>query len=196
MKLRTADIHFVLKTILAQAQDTGSDAVYRRIDPEKIGLMGHSLGAAAVAQVARERDDIDAVINLDGNLFGEYLDYADGRYVLNDTVYPVPILNVYTDTMVQLMAAIENPNDVIAVKHIAATAPHAYEVHLEGTDHMSVTDLPLISPLLVSVINASVPKGGGEEVDSYHTVEKMNSIVLEFFNAYLKGEGHFSPAGT
>ena len=55
MDLRTADINFVLDTILAQAQDTGSDAVYQLIDPEKIGLMGHSLGGESVAQVARER---------------------------------------------------------------------------------------------------------------------------------------------
>jgi hypothetical protein len=61
---------------------------------------------------------------------------------------------------------------------------------------MSMTDLPLISPFLVSMINASVPKGGGQEVDPYATIEKMNDLVLKFFNAYLKGEGNFTTAGT
>ena len=159
MNLRTADINFVLDTILAHVKDTGSGAVYRLIDPEKIGLMGHSLGGEASAQVARERNDIDAVINLDADLFGEYLDYVNGKYVLNDKVYPVPILTIFADDLVRLIAAIPDANDVIAVKHVTATAPKAYEVHLTGTDHMSLTDLPLVSPFLVSMINASVPKG-------------------------------------
>ena len=61
---------------------------------------------------------------------------------------------------------------------------------------MSVTDLPLVSPFLVSIINASVPKSGGQEVNPLATIEKMNDLVLQFFNAYLKGEGTFSNAGT
>jgi dienelactone hydrolase len=195
MDLRVADIHFVLDTILEQAQDPGSDAVYRLVDVEKIGLMGHSLGGESSAQVARERDDIDAVVNLDSNLQGEYLDYVDGQYVMNEEVYPVPILNILADDLVRLIADIPDADTVVAVKRVKATAPEAYEVHLEGTNHMSVTDLPLISPFFVSVINASVPKGGGEEADSLATIEKMNAIVLQFFNVYLKGEGSFTTTG-
>jgi dienelactone hydrolase len=195
MQLRTTDINFVLDTILAQAKGAGSDAVYHRIDTQKIGLMGHSLGGAASAQVARERNDIAAVINLDTDLLGEYLDYADGKYVMNDKVYPVPILTIFADDMVRLIAAIPDAKDVVAVEHVTATAPKAYEVHLAGTDHMSLTDLPLVSPFLVSLINSSVPKGGGIEADRYGTIEKMNGLVLAFFNAYLKGEGSFTATG-
>ena len=46
------------------------------------------------------------------------------------------------------------------------------------------------------MINASVPKGAGDAADTYATIEKMNTIVLEFFNVYLKGEGSFTAAGT
>jgi dienelactone hydrolase len=196
MNLRIADIKFMLDTILAQVKDTGSGAVYRLIDPGKIGLIGHSLGGESSAQVARERNDIGAVVNLDSNLEGEYLDYVNGKYVMNDTVYPVPLLNILTDTTERLIAAVPDANTVVAVKHVTATAPNAYQVHLAGTDHMSVTDLPLVSPFLVSIINASVPKGGGQEVDPLATVEKMNEIVLRFFNSYLKGDGTFTSAGT
>ena len=196
MNLRTADIHFVLNTILARAKDSGSDAVYQRIYPQKIGLMGHSLGGAAAAQVARERNDIGAVINLDADLLGEYLDYVDGKYVVNDKIYPVPILTIFADDMVRLMGAIKDPSVVIAVKQVTATAPKAFEVHLTGTDHMSLTDVPLISPFLVSMINASVPKGGGHEVDAFSTIEKMNSTVLAFFDVFLKDKGTFTYKGT
>jgi hypothetical protein len=62
---------------------------------------------------------------------------------------------------------------------------------------MSLTDLPLISPFLVSMINASVPKGGGgHAANALATIEKMNAIALQFFNVCLKGEGSFTSAGT
>jgi dienelactone hydrolase len=196
MALRIADINFVLDTILANVKDTGSGAVYQLIDPEKIGLMGHSLGGESSAQVARERNDIGAVVNLDADMAGEYVDFVNGREVLNDTVYPVPILNILADDLVRLIAVIPDAKDIIAEKHVTATAPNAFEVHLAGTNHFSVTDMPLISPFLVSMINASVPKAGGQAVDPYDTVEKMNDMVLQFFNAYLKGEGSFIPSGS
>jgi dienelactone hydrolase len=196
MALRVADINFVLDAILAQVNVSTSAGVYRLIDPGKIGLMGHSLGGEAAAQVARERSDIAAVVNLDSSLQGEYLDYVDGKYVMNDTVFPVPLLNIITSTTLRLFDAVPDAAIAIAVRRIAATAPNAYEVDLEGTDHMSVTDLPLISPFLVAMINGAVPKGGGQEVSPYAAVEKMNSIVLKFFNAYLDGKGDFKTVGT
>jgi len=195
MNLRTADIHFVLDTILAQSEDANSEAVYQLIDAEKIGLMGHSLGGESVAQVARERDDIDTVINLDADLGGEYLDYVDGKYVMNEAVYPVPILTIFSDDLVRLIDAIPDAEAVIAVKHVTATAPNAYEVHIKGANHMSLTDLSLTSPFLASMISSSVKHVGGETADSLSVIEKMNDIVLQIFDVYLKGEGNFTVAG-
>jgi Ca2+/Na+ antiporter len=195
MALRIADIDFVLDTILANAKDTGSGAVYRLIDSEKIGLMGHSLGGESSAQVARERNDIGAVVNLDADMGGEYVDFVNGSEVLNDTVYPVPILNILTDAVERLITTIPDAKDVVAVEHVTATAPNAYEIHLAGTNHFSVTDMPLISPALVWMINSSVPTAGGQVMDPYATIEKMNYLVLTFFNTYLKGEGNFTTAG-
>ena len=196
MAVRTSDISFTLDTILKNVKDSASGEVYQQIDPQKIGLIGHSLGGAAVAQVARQRNDIGAVINLDADLLGEYLDYVNGKYVMNDKVYPVPLLTIFADDMVKLMAAIPDANTVIAVKHVIATAPNAYEVHLTGTNHLSLTDMALSSPLLVSMITASVPKAGGQMTNALATIEKMNAITLQFFNVYLKGEGSFTSSGT
>ena len=195
MQLQTADINFVLDTVLTNAQDNQAEVVYQLIDPGKIGLMGHSLGGESSAQVARERNGIGAVVNLDADLGGEYVDYVNGKYVLNDSVYPVPILTVLSDSMVRLISAIPDAKDVVAVEHVSASAPNAYEVHIAGTDHQSLTDLPLVSPLLVYVMTSSVKKaGGGETADKYDVIEKMNGLVLTFFNAYLKGEGSFAAA--
>jgi hypothetical protein len=122
-------------------------------------------------------------------------EYVDDKGDLNTTPYPVPILTIFADDMVKLIGAVED-SSAVAVMHVTATAPKAYQVHLAGTDHMSLTDLPLISPALVSVINASVPKGGGQETDPLATIEKMNATVLQFFDVYLKGQGAFTYTGT
>lgn len=197
LKVRTEDMNFVLDTIIKNAKDNGSDEVYQIINTDKIGLMGHSLGGAASAKLGRERHDIGAVINLDADLLGEYVDFVDGKEVVNKEIYPVPILSIYTDTMKQAIASVTDPDIVIPQKLISASAPKAYEVYIEGTNHMSLTDLPLFSPFLVKMICGSVKnKIGVQEADKYYVIETMNSIVLEFFNCNLKGEGSFHSAGT
>jgi dienelactone hydrolase len=195
MKVRTGDISFALNTVLERAADSASGKVYQMIDTEKIGLMGHSLGGAAVVRVARDRHDIDAVINLDADLIGEY-SLVNGKTVVNREIYPVPILSIYSNDMVNLLVGIKDPNNVIAGKYIAATAPHAYEIHIAGTNHLSLTDLPITSPFLMYVLNRSVHVGGGVEADKYAVLAQMNGFALEFFNLYLKGEGDFTSAGT
>ncbi len=197
LKIRTDDMNFVLDTIIKNVKENGYEKVYQLIDTGKIGLIGHSLGGAASTQLGRERKDIAAVINLDGDLLGEEVGFVDGKPVINHEIYPVPLLSIYTDTMKKLMDSVTDPDIVIPQKLISATAPNAYEVYIAGTDHMSLTDLPLVSPFFVNMISSSIKKaGGGHETDKYHVIETMNRIVLEFFNCYLKGEGNFHSAGT
>lgn len=193
MEIRTQDMNFVLDTIIENAKDANADAVYQYINIKKIGLFGHSLGGAASAQVGREREDIGGVINLDGDLLGEYVDFVGGEYVMNDEVYPVPILNVYTDDMMQAFADSAALGYVETARGILDTSANAHEVYITGTNHMSLTDLPLFSPFLVSMICNSVNIGGGVEADKYYIIETMNSIVLEFFDSYLKDKGNFDP---
>ncbi|MCW5853305.1 MAG: acetylhydrolase, partial [Anaerolineae bacterium] len=185
MQVRTADINLVLDTILQQAQG-GGEGVYRLVDTAKLGLMGHSLGGAAAVQLGRDRRDITAVANLDGTLLGEYLDFVNGKPVINQAPYPVPILSIYSDDMLQVYAQSVAQGFASPREHIAATAPHAYEVHIAGTNHLSLTDVPLDAPFLIPLMGN--PKGltHEREADKYYVIETMNATVLEFFDAYLK----------
>ncbi len=194
MKLRTEDMNFVVDTIIKNAKGNGSGPVYKLIDTDKIGLMGHSLGGAASAQVARERNDIDAVIDIDGEMSGEYMELVDGKPVLNNEIYPVPILNFYSDDVMSLIEA--NTDFIYPNKAVSNTAPNAYDVYIKGTNHMSLTDLPLFSPLLTKLICGSIKKINSQtKADKYYVIETMNNIVLKFFDSYLKGKGSFDSAG-
>ncbi len=200
MAVETTGINFVLDKILASAQDQAAADVYQQVDGQNIGLMGHSLGGEASAQVARDRvasgkNDINAVVNLDADLSGEYVDVVNGKEVLNTSPYPIPILTILSDELTKRIDAIPDAKDVVAVKHVDATAPQAYEIHFTGTNHMSFTDLAFKSPILTSLLNGSVHSVAGSDADPLATMEKLNDTVLKFFNVFLKDEGSFSIAG-
>lgn len=98
------------------------------------------------------------------------------------------------DDMKRLFEKVTDENIVLPQKLISATAPKSFKVYFAGTNHMSLTDLPLSSPFLVSLISDSAKsKIGTQEADKYYIIEKMNNIVLQFFNCYLKNEGSFHP---
>ena len=60
-------------------------------DTQKIGLMGHSIGGAVSMDMARQRDDISAVIDIDGTMLGE--EKADGsKFAYNPEPFQVPLL--------------------------------------------------------------------------------------------------------
>lgn len=198
LKLRTKDMNFVIDTIKAKTKNkTGAkdlSNVYTLIDTTKIGVMGHSLGGAASVQIGRERTDVGAVVNLDADLLGEYVGWKDGKWLVNHKVYSLPLLSIYSDDMKRLYDQIKDPAIEIPQRLISATAPCAYEVYIKGTNHMSLTDLPLVSPLMVSLISDSVNKcGKNQKADKYQVIERMNHLVLDFFNVYLKKEGKFQP---
>ena len=65
MGIRTADINFVIDTILSESGNNSAAQVYQLIDGSKIGVMGHSLGGSAALGIGRMRNDVKAVIALE-----------------------------------------------------------------------------------------------------------------------------------
>ena len=170
----------------AHAQNEGQkrSAIFQMVDPQRIGLMGHSLGGESSALVARQRiasgkNDISAVVNLDADLAGEYTGVIDGREVLTTTVYPAPILTILSDDLAQRIAAVPDADQRVAVQVASRTAPHAYEVVFPGTNHMSFTDLALASPPLTAMLNNSVGSNRGSGADAGGSQQFLNRVWSE-----------------
>lgn len=189
MTLRTEDMNFVLDEILEKPENTSAE-IYTLINKEKIGLMGHSLGGAASAELGRERNDISAVINLDGSMLGEYQMNGDGMITMNEEPYPLPLLNFYSEYVMNELNA--NPEYVYSNQYISSISSKAFETTIRGSNHMSYTDLPLFSPLLASQLSGISGGSTKANVDKYYCIETMNKLVLEFFNAYIKDMGEFT----
>lgn len=199
MELRTGDVGFVLDTLeAAKASQALGGAWYtdgnedlllsllERTNVTRIGLMGHSMGGATAVALGRTRPDVTAVVDIDGTMLGEYLGVgADGEYLLNEAPYPLPVLEfvnweTYNGLAEYLAEGHSYPNDLLMKQ-----APQGFSTTLRDTKHMDFTDLPLLSPALSRLL------GSGDR-DKGEVMTLVNSLVLDFFNCYLKGEGTFS----
>ena len=184
MELRTADINFVLDTILQKAQE--DEGFFSFIDVEKIGLFGHSMGGATVVQVGRDRDDIDAVIDLEGMMAGEYVGFDDekGYEIYNETPYPVPLLDINSKAVRDQIAKQEDeiPGWEYVNDYVGKNALNYKTVIFYGAGHLNFTDLPMVSPVLAKLL-------GVGEVDAKECITNVNGAIGTFFDYYLKKEG-------
>ncbi len=183
MALRTADMHFVLDTILEKNQAKESE-VFTLIDSEKIGIFGHSMGGATAVQIGRERTDIDAVIDLEGTMAGEYVGFENGYELYNESPYPVPVLDVNSKAVREEIDTLEakNPGWEYVNDYLGRNAADYREVIFCDAGHLNFTDLPMISPVLAGML-------GVGEVDAEECMENVNTVVRTYFDYYLKNEG-------
>ncbi len=183
MALRTADMAFVLDQIRRQAGSATSDAVFRQLDIERIGVLGHSMGGATAAWLGREDAAVDAVIVLDGTMMGEIVGFENGREVLSTTPYPKPILNLYNEA--HYRDGVELGTEYANMR-MHANASQSFQLVVEGSGHLNFTDLPIVSPFLAGML-------GVGPVDARYGMTSTNSAVLEFLDYYVKGTGSAIP---
>lgn len=179
LKVRTGDMTFVIDTILNKSE-TREEGPFSRIDKERIGLFGHSLGGAASVQLGRKRKDIDAVIDLEGSMLGECIGFENGKEILNEEPYPIPLLDVNSKKIHDL--AKEASGNGYVNFFVGERALYYQEVIFHDAGHLNFTDLPIVSPPLAKLL-------GMGSVDARECIENINHVVLTFFNYYVKGEG-------
>ena len=198
MALRESDMNVVIDQVKAAGEagevpDTwhcdGNAAdrvlsVLNAIDYNKIGLMGHSLGGATAVTVGR-RDDISAAVDLDGTMLGEETGVKDGVIRTNELPYDKPLLSIDSESHHQSMVEAEEAGYVYVNNVILDNAVNGYETYFKGAAHMNFTDLPLFSPPLAKLL-------GTGDVDAGECIDQVNSLVLGFFDSFLKDAGEFS----
>ncbi len=195
MTLRTGDMSFVLDTIeatkstgaLSAAWHTENEAeilsVLAMTDTNHIGAIGHSMGGATAVSAGRTRSDVDAVIVLDGTMLDEITGLSDGVCLVNEEPYPVPVLDFgkktdYSDTELT-KDELESPH---VNKYVIEHAKGGKQVLFGDCEHMDFTDLPLFSPQLASML-------GSNDIDHEAFMYRLNGLVLNWFDYYLKGIG-------
>ena len=159
LAIRAADVRFVLDVIAAPTKGPRESAtLLERVDPNRIGLLGMSLGGATVVDVCKIDARCRAGVNLDGVRFGQYR-----RQPL-----PTPFLSI-----------VSVGNQKFGEPLLVNSISDYYEVLLEGAGHSDFCDMTFLMPFMKWL-------GANGPIDAMRAVEIVNTVSLEFFDAYLR----------
>ncbi len=175
MKIRTADISFVIDSFVAEAAKS-DNGFYSLIDTSRIAAMGHSLGGAAALGVARQRSDIRAAVALESPYFCDITGYDDSGFTWNTAPYDCAMLNIYSDSGYPL---IETDIRYAQNRRYLKNEGSVEYGYIEGSNHYTLTDLALKSPILCALL------GGGYSAPGEETLKTINEQCLAFFERYL-----------
>ena len=147
-------------------------------------IFGHSMGGATSVTCGR-REDISAVVDLDGTMIGENTGVNGDEIIINEEPYHTPLLDIRNQEHHDNAVEAERIGYAYSNNTIVENADTAYTTYFAGSGHMDFTDLPLFSPALSGFL-------GTGDVDNGVMIDTLNGLVLKFFDCYLKGEGSFS----
>lgn len=132
-----------------------------KIDLDKIGVLGHSVGGGTAGKVAIKDSRIKAAANLDGIQWGNMI----------DTVYQIPYLYMSADWPAE-------HEDINSHVYINKSTNYFYETKLLKSGHPDFMDIPFMIPI------SSI--AGTGEIDPYMGTEIINNVVTTFFDKHLK----------
>ncbi|MBD2871347.1 alpha/beta hydrolase family protein [Paenibacillus arenilitoris] len=185
------DAQFVLDE-LERLNRGGEDGLLsQRLDLAKVGMLGHSYGGAAAAQMLLLDPRVKAAVNLDGSLTGT------GR--IPATGFGKPYMQLSTEQAPQdgdsfSEAPLQDagfPQEEIE-RHQAFLQTYAdnqrnalrnggYHVRLKGASHYTFTDIVLYSPIVPFVLK--------DKIDAKAAHDAINEYTLAFFDHALRGIG-------
>lgn len=156
-----------------------------KINLTSVGMFGHSYGGAAAAQTLLADSRFKAGMNMDGTLFGKG-DLKDGLK------QPFLMMNVKTpeinsadepneEELLQAGMTLEDYDFIakeIPMRKNNLLKNGGYSVMIDQVDHLSFTDLYLLSPFF-SWNHQITPRQA-------HTI--INDYTLAFFDKHLKGK--------
>jgi pimeloyl-ACP methyl ester carboxylesterase len=148
-----------------------------RVDPNRIGVAGHSVGGSAAVQAAALAPQYRAAMNLDGTMFG-------------------PVVHTGVRLPVFLLRAMIPPpkkNDPpVWFEHrgqgslhedsVWTHTPTMYWLSVQGLDHMSFTDAGLDETRVQEFKN-----GLASRLSAKRAQEMATRYAVEFFGFYLNG---------
>lgn len=199
--IRKEDILFLLDNLKILNSD--DEFIKEKLDLNKVGIMGHSLGGAAVFKAASEDTRIKAIIMLDGSL--QFVNLT--KEILEGKRLHTPLLNFrrgFTDYSEEMKKAIEfnadkmNGEDFkkrIIMRHQVLIGQierqkELYEyltgyksfIKLKNSEHLTFTDWPVIRNQ--ELVSGILPIKEAHEI--------ISEITVRFYNEFLCGmEGEY-----
>ncbi len=159
------DIQFTIDML----EKWNADGILRgKLDLDKLGVLGHSVGGGTAGNVAMKDDRIKAAVNLDGIQWGDMIDLT----------YRIPYLYVSADWPAE-------HEDINSHVYINKSTDYFYETKLLNSGHPNFMDIPFMVP-----VNSVAGTG---TIDPYLGMEIVTKLVTAFFDRHLKNMQDASP---
>ncbi|OMF24809.1 hypothetical protein BK133_22190 [Paenibacillus sp. FSL H8-0548] len=183
MQLWAQDVRFVLNQLYVLNESKDQNILSGKMDLNRIGMLGHSFGGAAAAQVMHQDSRVLAGLNMDGFPYGAaiedgltnpflYIQTTDsdafGKRELSEDVWSdskkYPGLESEEEYFEAAAEYTRRKNGMLK--------NGGSEWVVSGADHMSFSDTVLYSPLL----------GDGD----LSLIETINEKLVQFFDVHVK----------
>ena len=175
--VRAEDVSWVIDRLTELA---ATDSIASRVDFERIGLFGHSIGGVAAGEGCQVDSRIDACLNLDG-------DSGLGPFYLDDDGgFDAPYMNITKSFAVsdELLAGWGLTRDEWQANldahydtYFGSVRSISYRVVVNGAQHNSFSDDPFVFAALERESN---------DVHEHH-IELVRRYTLAFFRQHLLG---------
>ena len=167
-----ADVSYMLDKI--EELDRTLGPYHKRLDLSRIGMLGWSFGGATAVQMSKDDPRIKAVVDQDGQLFGDVSDKGTGRPVMlmhhgNEDKPPKP---ADAEVMKELIAMTKARDR----SFLDRSTNDRYEITIARTQHGHFSDFLLFFP----------PRS--DELDARRGHEIIVAYTLAFFDKYLRGQ--------
>jgi len=168
-RLWTGDMRFTLNQLEKLNADAKSP-LKGRLDFDRVGVFGHSIGATATAQVAKDDTRVRAAILLDGTLMGD---------VVRNPIIPKPLLLMSASSFKgkERQPGLKGRNDVMNT--LLHNAKPSYVVTIAGTTHSFPADTGLM-PFAKDWL--------GQSANPSRAMTITRAYVKAFFDQHLLGK--------
>lgn len=157
----SGDISFTIDELIRLNADKNS-FLFSKINPENIGLLGHSWGGAAAVLAASEDPRAKAVINMDGAQWGP---------LINRTL-DTPLLSILADRNYEEFFT---PNIYV---YDQVTSEDYYQVQIQNTGHASFGDVGYWARL-PQLTDAGT-------IDAAKMTQVTSALIENFFKKFVK----------
>jgi predicted dienelactone hydrolase len=174
VRIRAADVRFVLDQFELINQDDPMKHFTGRLDIERTAVFGHSFGGAVAAEVCSQDPRVKLGANLDGFVYGSSLATGFRKpFLVIETDMPCPtaeqIALAKGSNRRHLSFIAENTHAIRAGMSMAG----GYWISIRGTTHMNFCDSPLYTPI------KSLSHAG--PIAPSRAWEIINAALLKFF---------------
>lgn len=181
LTVRVADLKGLLDALLDPANVAVPEAVRGAVDPEKIGVMGHSFGAGTAGRLAQEDDRVVAALPI----FAPVENILFPGNKLAEIAEPTLFVLAVEDNSIQKIG-----NGLIESNFKAANLPSRL-VKLADAGHWGVTDLCGLVPAFDPGCGPGTRMTDGTAF-TYLAPDQVRAIVgayaAAFFDLHLRGE--------